>query len=124
MPGDRSDERRVAVTGMGVVTPLGACLDDYFEALVAGRSAVTRWKSMEDRCASRIGGDLSGFDIDRHLRDSGDAYPAALVQSARRLMRPTPATGRITAPAAMQAFVDAGLPHASLRPDRFGHVLA
>jgi 3-oxoacyl-(acyl-carrier-protein) synthase len=123
MPG-ASDARRVAVTGMGVVTPLGASLEEYFQALVAGRSAITRWRSMEERCASRIGGDLSGFDLDQHFKSAGGAYPAALVQSARKLMRPTPPTGRITAPAAMQAFVDAGLPHASLRAERIGHVLA
>jgi acyl carrier protein len=124
MPGARDPERRVVITGMGVMTPIGERVDDYFESLLAGRSAVTRWRAVDERCASRIGGDMSGFDLDAHLRGAGDAYPAALVQSARRLMRPTPLSGRITAPAAMQAFVDAGLPHASLPPERFGHVLA
>jgi 3-oxoacyl-(acyl-carrier-protein) synthase len=120
----RDPERRVVVTGMGVMTPIGERLDDYFDALVAGRSAVTRWKAMEERCASRIGGDMSGFDLDAHLRRAGDAYPAALAQAARKLMRPTPPSGRIAAPAAMQAFLDAGLPHPSVVPERFGHVLA
>ena len=120
----REPERRVVVTGMGVMTPIGERLDDYFESLVAGRSAVTRWRGVDERCASKIGGDMSRFDLGAHLRDAGSAYPAALAQEARRLMRPTPLTGRITVPAAMQAFVDAGLPHPALVPERFGHVLA
>jgi 3-oxoacyl-[acyl-carrier-protein] synthase I len=124
MPGPRDPERRVVITGMGVMTPIGEGLDDYIESLLAGRSAVTRWKSVDERCASKIGGDMSGFDLGAHLRRAGDAYPAALVQSLRRLMRVTPLSGRITAPAALQAFVDAGLPHPSLAPERFGHVLA
>jgi 3-oxoacyl-(acyl-carrier-protein) synthase len=120
----RDPERRVVVTGMGVMTPIGERLDDYLESLLAGRSAVTRWRDVGEGCASKIGGDMSGFDLRAHLRRAGDAYPSALVQSALRLMRPTPLSGRITAPAALQAFVDAGLPHPSLAPERFGHVLA
>ena len=124
MPGRPDPERRVVITGMGVMTPIGEGLDDYFESLVAGRSAVTRWKGVDERCASKIGGDMSGFDLDAHLRRAEDAYPSGLVRAARRLMRPTPLSGRITAPAAIQAFVDAGLPHPALAPERFGHVLA
>ena len=120
----RDPERRVVITGMGVMTPIGERLDDYIDALLMGRSAVTRWRAVAERCASKIGGDMSAFDLEAHLRRAAGAYPAELVQSARRLMRPTPLSGRITAPAAMQAFVDAGLPHPSIASERFGHVLA
>lgn len=120
----RDADRRVVVTGMGVMTPIGERLEDYLESLLAGRSAVTRWKSVDERCASKIGGDMSDFDLEAHLRRAGDAYPAGLVRSARPLMRPTPLSGRVTAPAAMQAFVDAGLPHPLVVSERFGHVLA
>jgi 3-oxoacyl-(acyl-carrier-protein) synthase len=124
MARDRDADRRVVVTGMGVMTPIGERLEDYLESLLAGRSAVTRWKSVDERCASKIGGDMSGFDLEAHLRRAGDAYPANLTRSARPLMRPTPLSGRITAPAAMQAFVDAGLPHPRVASERFGHVMA
>ena len=120
----RDTDRRVVVTGMGVMTPIGERLEDYLESLLAGRSGVTRWRSVDERCASKIGGDMSDFDLGAHLRRAGEAYPEGLVQSLRRLMRPTPRCGRITAPAAVQAFVDAGLPHSALPPERFGHVLA
>ena len=73
MPAPRDPERRVVVTGMGVLTPLGERLDDYFEALVAGRSAITRWRAVEERCGSKIGGDMSGFDLEDHFRRAGDA---------------------------------------------------
>ena len=32
--------RRVAVTGLGVVAPLGACTDELFTNLTAGRSGI------------------------------------------------------------------------------------
>jgi 3-oxoacyl-(acyl-carrier-protein) synthase len=114
----------VAVTGMGLVTVLGDSLSSFGDALFAGRSGITRWKRMDERCHSRIGGDLSDFDLEAHLLRVGAAYPAELLRRARRLLRPAPLSGRITAAAALQAFVDAGLPATGLEPERFGHVLA
>jgi 3-oxoacyl-[acyl-carrier-protein] synthase II len=40
--------RRVAVTGLGVVSPYGSGVDDFFDQLLAGRSAVTLLQT-EDR---------------------------------------------------------------------------
>jgi 3-oxoacyl-(acyl-carrier-protein) synthase len=118
-----STENRVVVTGMGIVTPLGANVGDYFAALVAGRSGVTRWKTTHPECYSQIGGDLSGFDFDAHLATLS-GVSAELGKSARKLLRATPLSGRVTAGAALQAFADAGLDAATLDPARFGHVLA
>ena len=35
-----SGRRRVAVTGLGVVNPFGGDLQDYFDRIMAGESAV------------------------------------------------------------------------------------
>ena len=118
----RGPEERVVVTGMGVVTVLGDSVPAYWESLRAGRSGITRWKSATEHPTVAIAGDLSDFDHETHLAASG--YPAALVTKARKLLRPTPPTGRISLPASLQAFVDAGLPHPSLAPERFAHVMA
>jgi len=118
-----ADNGRVVITGMGVVTPLGECLSYYLEALLAGRSGITRWKRMEARIESKIGGDMSDFDLEAHLARFGSSYPAHLTQSAPKLLRATPLSGRLTAAAALQAYVDAGLPDDRIAPERFGHVL-
>jgi 3-oxoacyl-(acyl-carrier-protein) synthase len=108
---------------MGIVTPIGECLTDYLEALTAGRSGITRWKKMDERIDSKIGGDMSDFDILAHLTAVGDAYPPNLLERTPKLLRATPLSGRLTASAAIQAYIDAGLPDTSLDPQRCGHVL-
>ena len=120
----RGPAQRVVITGMGVVTVLGDGVSAYWDALAAGRSGITRWKGAHEHPAVAIAGDLSDFDHEAHLAQGGARYPAALVAKARKLLRPTPGTGRITLPAALQAWTDAGLPHASLPPERFAHVMA
>jgi 3-oxoacyl-(acyl-carrier-protein) synthase len=118
-----SSDRRVAITGMGIVTTIGQNPDEYLNSLIEGRSGITHWKQMDERIYSKIGGDMSGFDMDAHLACYGSTYPAELVLRARKLMRATPLSGRMAAAAAMQAFVDAGLAETSaIDPDRFGHV--
>lgn len=113
----------VVVTGMGIVTTIGECLADYLEALIAGRSGITRWKQMDERIESKIGGDMSDFDINTHLAYVGKDYPSDLLETTPKLLRATPLSGRLTASAAIQAFVGANLPDARLNPERFSHIL-
>ncbi len=119
-----NDERRVAITGMGIISPIGENLADYLAALRQGCSGITRWKQLDERCYSRIGGDLSDFDLAAHLEHVGIHYPEALVQMARKLLRATPLSGRLTTAAALQAFVHAGLHETPVAPARIGHILA
>jgi 3-oxoacyl-[acyl-carrier-protein] synthase II len=61
---DRGD-RRVVVTGMGAVTPLGNDVASFWEGLVAGRSGIDRISSFDpSRLDSRIAGEVRGFDAD------------------------------------------------------------
>ena len=56
-------ERRVVITGMGVVTPLGLELETYWENLLAGRSGIveiTRFDTSGYDC--RIAGEIRDFD--------------------------------------------------------------
>ena len=115
------DERRVVVTGMGIVTPIAETLDEYWASLLAGRSAITHWKHMDKRIASKIGGDLSDFDIRAHLERTGKGYRSDLVNRAHTILRSTPLAGCLTAAAALQAYTDAGLPDSRIEPERFGH---
>ena len=59
----RNVDRRVVITGVGLVTPLGIGVEKNWEALMAGRSGVgpiTRFPS--DDFASRIAGEVPDFD--------------------------------------------------------------
>src|SRR5438552_18985225 len=120
----RDDDRRVVITGMGIISVVGDSLDSYFDGLVAGRSGITRWRQIDDPgCYSKIGGDLSDFDLDAHFRRVGSAYPPDLMKRCRTLLRTAPLPTRLGAPAALQAYVDARLPD-GVSPERTGHVLA
>jgi len=58
-----SGKRRVVVTGMGVVSPCGSGVEEYWHNLVAGSSGIgpiTRFDAAD--LPSRIGGEVSGFD--------------------------------------------------------------
>src|ERR1700758_4658066 len=58
-----SSPRRVAVTGVGLVSPLGVGNRENWEALTAGRSGlgpITRFDA--SRLSSRIAGEVKGFD--------------------------------------------------------------
>ncbi len=117
-----TDTRRIVVTGMGVVTPIGETCAEFSAALQAGRSGITRWKHMDARTLSKIGGDMCEFDLAEHLARVGATYPPELIARARKVLRATPLTGRLAGAAALQAYLDAGLPAPGLDPERVGHV--
>lgn len=121
---DRPPEQRVVITGRGAVTALADSVPEFWSGLVAGRSGITNWKRMDERVACRVAGDMTGFDLDEHLGRVGAGYPAELIKNAKRLLRVTPPSGRLTATAALQAYLDAGLDTFTTGSERTGHVLA
>ncbi len=116
------DDRRIVVTGRGIVITTGENLLEYRDSLMAGRSGITRWKQMDARCLSQVGGDMSDFSLRAHLARVGSSYPSYLVERAHQTLRATPLTGQLAAAAALQAYLDAGLPDARIEPERLTHV--
>ena len=58
-------ERRVVVTGMGAITPLGNDVPAYWAGLIAGRSGIERIASFDpSRVDSKIGGEVKGFEAE------------------------------------------------------------
>lgn len=67
-------KRRVVVTGLGVVTPLGEVVDQVWDAVCAGKSGIkliTRWDT--SRYPVRFGGECTDFDITRYGVDTREA---------------------------------------------------
>jgi 3-oxoacyl-[acyl-carrier-protein] synthase II len=71
-----ADQRRVVVTGLGALTPLGNTLDEFWAGLREGRSGIgpiTRFDtSVKDasggyQYATRIAGEVKGFDPLRYI---------------------------------------------------------
>jgi 3-oxoacyl-(acyl-carrier-protein) synthase len=118
------DESRIVVTGMGVVSTIGETVAEFRDGLIHGRSGITRWKQMDPRTYSKIGGDMCDFDLKAHLERVGQQYPPDLIHRACLVLRATPLTGCLAAAAGLQAYLDAGLPDPTIQPERLGHVLA
>ncbi len=67
------DKRRVVITGAGAVTPVGNTADEFWAALVAGRSGIgpiTRFDTTG--YATRIAGEVKGFDPLKYIDKKDD----------------------------------------------------
>jgi len=60
--------RRVVITGLGVVTPLGCEIEKFWQRLIAGQSGVRRTTRIDvSRYASQIAGELVEFNVDQFV---------------------------------------------------------
>jgi 3-oxoacyl-[acyl-carrier-protein] synthase II len=78
-----SNSRRVAVTGLGLVSPLGIGNSENWTALIAGKSGVgpiTRFDA--SRFGSRIAGEVKGFDPSRYIEKKEIKKMDAFIQYA------------------------------------------
>ncbi|MFZ1908831.1 MAG: beta-ketoacyl-ACP synthase II [Burkholderiales bacterium] len=60
--------RRVVVTGLGIVSPVGVTVTEAWDNVLAGKSGITRITRFDpSRLASQIAGEVKGFDIAQYL---------------------------------------------------------
>jgi len=89
--------RRIVITGMGAITPLGHNVEDLYEAQLAGRSGIgpiTLFNA--SRFPTKFAAQVKDFDLARHVKDSGRWADSG-------------ANSRFAAAAAQQALDHAGL---------------
>lgn len=89
--------RRVVITGMGAITPLGHSVDELYASQIAGKSGVrctTRFDAR--RFPTKFAAEVEDFDLHRFIRDA-DRWEDTGVNS------------QFSAAAAQQAISDAGL---------------
>lgn len=102
--------KRVVITGLGAITPVGANLADTWEALLKGRSGigrVTRFDTTD--FSSQIAGEVKDFDPEAYIER----------KDARRMDRFT----QFAVAASLMAFQDCGLDTDSLDAERAGVVI-
>ena len=106
-----SNPRRVVVTGMGVVTPVGSDLRTFWQNLTAGVSGIgpiTHFDVAEYKC--RIAGEVRDFKPVEHFKTPKDV---------NRTDRFT----HLAVAAAKSAMADAGLTEPIGDPERFGCII-
>ena len=60
--------RRVVVTGLGIISPVGNTIPEAWEAVLAGKSGIARVSQFDpQRLASQIAGEVKNFDIGKYL---------------------------------------------------------
>ncbi|HEY8375546.1 MAG TPA: beta-ketoacyl synthase N-terminal-like domain-containing protein, partial [Nannocystis sp.] len=102
--------RRVVVTGLGINTAIGDDLDTFYANLLAGKSAITRWKwHHNDAVYSKIGGDLSDYDVKGKLSRLREKLPPEVHRRARQLCNKAPFSTCLSILCAADAWHDAGL---------------
>lgn len=68
-----AERKRVVITGLGAITPIGNTLSEYWDGLMSGRNGIgpiTLFDASRHDC--RIGGEVKGFDPHQYL-DRKDA---------------------------------------------------
>jgi len=101
------EKRRVVVTGLAAITPIGNTLETYWEGLLAGRNGigpVTRFDASNQAC--RFGGEVKDFDPHLFLER----------KEAKRMDR----FSQFAVTASHQALLDAGLTITEDNADQIG----
>ncbi|MDX1700995.1 MAG: beta-ketoacyl synthase N-terminal-like domain-containing protein, partial [Melioribacteraceae bacterium] len=100
-------KRRVVITGLGAVTPIGNSLEDYWKGLLEGKSGaapITRFDTTN--FTTKFACELKGFDASEYI-------------DAKAMKRMDPFTHYSLATAQM-ALDDSGLDLEDVDLDRFG----
>ena len=102
-----TDKRRVVITGLGALTPLGLSMAETWERLCRGESGIGPITLFEARdLPVRIAGEVKGFDPLNYLD--------------RRTARRTSRGAQLALAAAQAAITDSGLDIAAIDSDRLG----
>jgi len=102
--------RRVVITGMGTVNPLGDTLEGFYKNLISGKSGMRRWTSIDlSKVECKIGGDMGNYDAISVLARFKDALGVDRHKAIRKLFRRTTFSARIGMLTALDAWLDAGL---------------
>ncbi len=105
-----NQNKRVVITGMATINPLGDNLQDYYSNLINGKSGIKKWTSMDmSQVECKIGGDLGDYDISTALQNLRGEISEELHKKLRKLFRTCTFSNKITMLCAINAYLDAGL---------------
>lgn len=84
-------ERRVVITGMGVITPVGCSVDEFWANLQAGHCGIAPLEGIEEELSVSVGGQVKNFDptahgLDRSESRRSDRYSQFAVAAAIEAM--------------------------------------
>jgi 3-oxoacyl-[acyl-carrier-protein] synthase II len=103
-------KRRVVITGLGAISPIGLDVAECWSNAVAGRSGIRRITLLDPApYTTQIAGEVHGFEaekfLDRKLAARSDRYTQFAIVAAK------------------EAYASAGLGNGSVDPDRLGVII-
>ncbi|MFO0876214.1 MAG: beta-ketoacyl-[acyl-carrier-protein] synthase family protein [Gemmataceae bacterium] len=102
--------RRIVITGIGSLTPLGENLDTLWDALLAGKSAIRTIRSFDTSgLPCRIAAEIEGFDAKAYVE-----------KSQRRSLKVMARPIQLAVAAAQRALDHTGYKRGAVDPTRFG----
>src|SRR2546423_7409861 len=106
------NDRRVVITGLGAVTPLGNDVETFWSSLkngVSGIGLVEAFDTTNHDC--KIAGEVRGFEPKRYFKNPKD-------------LRRTDRFAQLAMGAAKMALEDSGIDLEKMRRDRFGVIVS
>src|SRR5574344_731629 len=104
------DKRRVVVTGMGAVTPLGLDVNSFWNSLIEGKSGISTIESIDtEKQTVKIAGEIKDFNPEDYIDP----------KEAKRMDRFT----QFAIVAADEAIKDSGLDNAGYDPYKVGVIV-
>ena len=103
-------KRRVVITGMGTINPLGDTLEGYYDNLIKGTSGIKRWRSLDmSNIECKIGGDLGDYDFSSALARYEEPLGPQTYKKVRKIFRSTTFSAKASILCSLAAWADAGL---------------
>src|SRR6059058_2531199 len=107
-----NSERRVVITGLGVITPIGNDLETFWKNLVEGKSGIGRIQAFDTaNYDCKIGGEVHDFDPKNFFNNAKD-------------VRRTDRFVQLSMAAAKMSIRDSGLDLEKVNRDRFGVIVS
>lgn len=102
-------QKRVVITGMAINTPIGDTLDEFINNLMDGKSAVTKWDTLDtSRIYAKVGGDLGKYDLHAKILSYKDRIPEDIYNRLLKLGSKSPLSIAISLLISVEAFLDSG----------------
>src|SRR5262249_4402879 len=110
---------------MSINTPLGDTLEGFLEGLLAGRSAISKWKSIEtSNIYNKVGADLGDYDIDAKAASLEALIPADMFKRMRKLIARVAWSTRLSILMTLDAFLDSRLDEAAIDFKKVATIIA
>src|SRR5205814_3279090 len=107
-----NNDRRVVITGLGVITPVGNDLETFWSNLKNGVSGIRRIEAFDTSAYHcQIAGEVRGFDPKQFFKNAKD-------------IRRTDRFAQLSLAAAKMALEDSGVDLEKIRRDRFGVIVS